>query len=886
MSIDDRLHSGVSAYMGAPQWVKTIAGGAYSLLPKQLRHGRSYDNFRNIFSSSTCTPSYVHNQLAKTLKAAAQGVPAFASLGRHLDDIETHPRQFLEGMPLISKEDIKSNLDSFVNRNLPEGSRLKMFTGGSTSVPMTFYGQVGISRAKELAAFDTLAARFDTEGDGIILALRGRTVPSATRSRIWMYEPIKRHLILSSDHLEARFMAQYVKALQRWRPRYIQAFPSALYPLVLWLRHNGYESVLSGVRCVTLVSESVFEHHLEAFKEFFSCPVLVTYGHTERVLLANTLPDDPRYHFWPRYGYFQLIDSAGHTVTKAGQVGEIVGTSFDNLVMPFIRYRTGDYAVLGQAPHPSMHDSPVVERIEGRLQEFVVCSDHRLITVTTIGAAHVQELERCFRIQYEQFQPGRLILRVVAMEPLDASSKARVCRAIEHKTQGGCSVEINEVAHIELTGRGKQRLLIQHLDISRYLGAAMSAAGSTRACIVSDEVTTVASEVGTSGGAMQAVVEELFASGRLSDDQLLLMVGTSGKTQGGIASVVNTYRDGGLFELVPTQYVVTHCDGSSWRKAGQFVKAIGETTLALVCRRVALVHAHVSSGASFWRKSILLLAARAAGVPTIFHLHSGGFSKWVERLGASSLSARWIRHTLERSNEVIALNRSTASWLSEFAPNAFVNVMGNPIIVPRLVESGGGNNADCSDGGTVLYLGWIYDFKGCYDLLRAWSKFRQVCPGWRLSVGGKGEVDRFLSEAELLGIREDIDFLGWVSGQAKEDQLRHADILVLPSYHEGMPMSVLEGMAHGLPIAATPVGGVAEMMVPGLHGLWMKPGDIEGISECLVTLAKSPDLRARMGRAAHEHIKTHNSIESILEQLLAVYRRVLESKQSKPVRSV
>lgn len=883
MSIDDRLHWLAARYMASPQWFKSAIGGSYARVPRVLRHGPAYWRFRKIFSSSTADSKYIHQSLASTLDTALRTVPAFQAQAGLATDLADHPAEVLRLLPFTEKADIKQNLESFVSRTQPRHARLKMFTGGSTSIPMTFYGQVGVSRAKELAAFDAMADRFGTEGDGVVLSLRGRSVPSVGTGRLWMYEPIKRQLVISSDHLEPRFMVQYVEALQQWRPRYVHAFPSALFPLVVWLQEHGLASVLSHVRCVTLMSESVFEHHLRAFRHFFDCPVLVTYGHTERVLLANTLPDDHRYHFWPHYGYFELIDQNGRPVTEPGQVGEIVGTSFDNHVMPFVRYRTGDYAVLGQAPHPSMAECPVVERIEGRLQEFVVCSDRRLITVTTIGAAHVQEFERCLRIQYEQFQPGKLVVRVVAMQPMDATSKARICKAIEHKTQGGCSVELQEVDHIELTGRGKQRLLIQHLDVGHYLGAALSAADGMQPYTRQGDA---AAAPPTKDAAIPAVAETLSASGHFMDGRVILMLGTSEKTQGGIASVINTYREGGLFERVPTHYVVTHCDGSAWRKMGQFVRGLVEATGLLVRGRVAVVHAHVSLGGSFWRKSILLLAARVAGVPTIFHLHSGGFSKWVERLGTDSIGVRWIRHTLESSSEVIALNRSTAAWLSEFAPNACVNVIGNPVIVPRLIERVRAGEASQVDVGTVLYLGWIYDFKGCYDLLRAWSKFRHAYPGWRLSVGGKGEVDRFLSEAELLGIREDIDFLGWVTGQAKEEQLRRADILILPSYHEGMPMSVLEGMAHGLPIAATPVGGIAEMMVPGEHGLWMKPGDIEGISECLATLANSPDLRERMGRAAYEHVKTHNGIESILERLVLVYQRVLESRQSSKIGSV
>jgi phenylacetate-coenzyme A ligase PaaK-like adenylate-forming protein len=119
------------------------------------------------------------------------------------------------------------------------------------------------------------------DGRSVVLALRGRTVGVESRNdhRVWMYEPIKRHLIASSDHLEPRFMPLYVEALRRWQPSYIHAYPSALYPLMMWLLEQGLERLLFEVRGVLLTSESVFPHHLAAFQTFFRCPVIVHYGH-------------------------------------------------------------------------------------------------------------------------------------------------------------------------------------------------------------------------------------------------------------------------------------------------------------------------------------------------------------------------------------------------------------------------------------------------------------------------------------------------------------------------------------------------------------------------------------------------------------------------------
>lgn len=357
----------------------------------------------------------------------------------------------------------------------------------------------------------------------------------------------------------------------------------------------------------------------------------------------------------------------------------------------------------------------------------------------------------------------------------------------------------------------------------------------------------------------------------LPSGQSLLVLSTSEAARGGIAAVVQTYRSGGLFDDVPTTTVATHVDGSHWAKARQFGLAVAQTFGLLAARRVAVVHAHVSSSASFWRKSLLLALCRMFGVPTIFHLHSGKFDEWVgERDG--SLRQWWVRRTLEKSDAVIVLTSSKARWMATFSPKAKVQVIGNPIVIPAAPPQW--DRPASARTGRVLYLGWIHDVKGCFDLLKAWAQFRQSCPGWRLVVGGKGDVDRFLAEADALGIRGDLDFLGWVAGDDKERALREADIFVLPSYNEGMPVSVLEAMSYGVSVLTTPVGGVPDMMVQDLHGLWMTPGDIEGMRDRLIRLAQGPELRARLATEAYHHVVRHNSVAAIIEPLLQIYSRL------------
>lgn len=468
LSLEDRLHGALTDYIAAPQWTKSLLGNAYRLLPMRLRRGAAYERFKAVAAlrGRDALAAEARARLAATLRWAVETVPAYRHLQTLVRD-ETDPYRALAQFPLTSKAAIKADLGRYLSAALPQEKRLRTFTGGSTAEPMLFYLEKDVSRPREYAFMEDFHARVGYAEGNLVLALRGRTVPTAAKpgGRLWMYEPIKRQLILSSDHLQSRWMSQYIEALRQWRPSFIQAFPSALYPLARWLAEHPAPDITARVRGVMLYSENVYDYQMRLFQQVFDCPVLKHYGHSERVLMAASMPDDERYFFWPQYGHVELVDESGQPITEPGVLGEIVGTSFDNRVMPFIRYRTGDLAMWSErSGHPLLDGYPAVERIEGRLQEFVVCQDGRLVSICTLGAAHFEELAGVEAIQYEQFEPGRVILKLVAGRGLTQADKQRIAAAIENKTQGGCRAEIMEVADIPRSPRGKHVMLIQHLS--------------------------------------------------------------------------------------------------------------------------------------------------------------------------------------------------------------------------------------------------------------------------------------------------------------------------------------------------------------------------------------------------------------------------------------
>ena len=480
MALDDRLHQKLTLYMSAPEWLRSVVGTVYRHLPAPLRHGSAYTRFAQDAARHLDSAPWplVEQRLEATLQAAAD-VPAYRRWRDVLLATERPALARLQALPLVDKPALKQNVAAHVRHGHIGTDMLPMFTGGSTAHPMAFYVQRGVTRPKEAAYIRAIEReRLDAVDGEWTLSLRGRSVRSAGNGgRLWTVEPIKRHLIFSSDHFEPAQLDSYVSALMRLRPRQIHAFPSALHPLALWLQAHPCPAFTDGVRGILLTSENVLPHQLALLSRVFpQARVLPHYGHSERVLMAAAAADGHDYRFMPLYGLPELVDASGRRIDAPGVLGEIVGTGFDNAVMPFLRYRTGDMGLWDSVPRPTGQWAPVLRRIEGRVQEFVVCRDGRLISITTLGSAHFEDLQAADTIQFEQRQAGRVDLKLVSRVPLSAEQRARIAEAVQHKTQGGCTVEVHQVASLARTAGGKHRMLIQHLRLDSALGAGAAAA--------------------------------------------------------------------------------------------------------------------------------------------------------------------------------------------------------------------------------------------------------------------------------------------------------------------------------------------------------------------------------------------------------------------------
>lgn len=343
------------------------------------------------------------------------------------------------------------------------------------------------------------------------------------------------------------------------------------------------------------------------------------------------------------------------------------------------------------------------------------------------------------------------------------------------------------------------------------------------------------------------------------------MLGTRFDTMGGISSVVNVYRDAGLFDRNAITYLPTHRDGRSWQKLAVLFSSLARFIAMSVMGRVGLVHIHVSSRASFWRKCLFFYPAHWLGIPTILHLHGSEFAVFYEQ-ECTARQQRFIGRTFDRASRVIALSARWQSWISGISTNPNIECVYNPVIMPPEPDPG------LREPGVVLFLGRLGVRKGSYDLLQAVARVVGEIPHVHLVMGGDGEIEQVRDKAEQLGLKDNVSVIGWVGREQREALLRRATIYALPSYNEGLPMSVLEAMAAGLPIVSTPIGGIPEAITNDVEGLLVEPGDVQALAQALRRLLADPSLARTMGSAARAKVASHFDARTIAPKIERILR--------------
>ena len=227
-----------------------------------------------------------------------------------------------------------------------------------------------------------------------------------------------------------------------------------------------------------------------------------------------------------------------------------------------------------------------------------------------------------------------------------------------------------------------------------------------------------------------------------------------------------------------------------------------------------------------------------------------------------------VQKTLTKCDCIIALSESWKEWFETTIHHKNVVVIKNVIALPRVKKVKHNNFV-------LLFLGRLGKRKGIYDLLDVLIKHKMTFEGKvKFLFGGDGDVEQVKEIIKQNGLENIAEFQGWVNGEKKEYLLNLADAFILPSYNEGLPISVLEAMSYSLPVISTTVGGIPEILKNGENGFIMEPGDKDAIYHAVVSLMEDKNLCKDMGKKSFEKVQVHLP-EYVEKQLETLYDSLL-----------
>ena len=332
---------------------------------------------------------------------------------------------------------------------------------------------------------------------------------------------------------------------------------------------------------------------------------------------------------------------------------------------------------------------------------------------------------------------------------------------------------------------------------------------------------------------------------------------------GGVDRVTDMLRDACRTDPdVTVAFVTTRGPGSIVASPLYLIMAILNLAALRLAGRADLLHINLGQKGSTLRKLTICGTARLLGTPYVLHLHGAGYRDYWDR--ANPVLARAIEAMFVRAAAVIVLGSVWSDYIRCKVPEATVVVLPNATPAPDSPPPRLGRAEP-----HMLFLGEVGPRKGVLELIAA-LKHIEALP-WRATIAGNGQVEAARAQAAAAGLTERISFPGWIGPLKVKTELADADILVLPSHEENLPMSVIEGMAYGLAVVASPVGAVGDIVEDGVTGLLCEPGDIDALARALRRTLESPELRSRLGSAARAFHRRHLDADAYYERLKALW---------------
>jgi phenylacetate-CoA ligase len=448
----------------APFGLVDFAKAMHGLIPDLWKYGKPYQDALLFLRESEqwsedALIEYQGKRLRRLIQHSYTKVPyyrdLFARTGLIPSDITTVDD--LQNIPCLTKELVRKHKRTLIASNVRRLHPEPELTSGSTGQPLDFLIDRA-ARAMERALVVRHLEWLGYEPGDVVAEIKSERF--ANPHQVSRYSPVLKLLRFGSFRVDDAKLAGIVRALQKYKPAFISSYPSSIYILTRWMERQRVQ--INPPKYVICSSEKLYPFIKERVQRILRCPVVDHYGQNEQVAYAFQCSEAKGYHVQMEQNIVELLPSAERQ-------WEIVGTSLHNLAMPFIRYRTGDFAVRGEGSCPCGRGHTVIAEITGKHGDIIITPERNLISVVamTYPFDHIEAIKEA-RIIQEDIQTLRVL--IVPWDRLTEEVRElltqKLCYFLGTRRM---TIMIEEVSELPRTPGGKSPFIISHVSIEEQL---------------------------------------------------------------------------------------------------------------------------------------------------------------------------------------------------------------------------------------------------------------------------------------------------------------------------------------------------------------------------------------------------------------------------------
>jgi len=366
--------------------------------------------------------------------------------------------EFTSCIKLIDKDIVMSNWQSFI---LPDFNLKRIIagtTGGTSGKPLK------LLLPKNRYVFE-LATMYNMWRH---VGWRGQTRAVIRNNhlknkQIFKVNAIKKEVIFDGFRTSDEYYFKVYNILRRYKIRFIHAYPSSAYQFASFITREKLD--VGFIRAFLCGSEALLPEHRELIGQRLGINIYHWYGHSEKLVLGGYCRRRDLIHVEPTYGYFELIDENGNTITEIGKTGEIVGTTLHNPYMPLIRYRTGDYAeYAGDYCNECKRHLPLIKNITGRRDiNRIYLNDGTYVSITALNL-HNDLYSFIEGMQYVQREKGKLDILIIRGQGYNDLIEKRFTEHFAVSFNNKCDFSIKYTSALEKEPNGKFLPLKQYVS--------------------------------------------------------------------------------------------------------------------------------------------------------------------------------------------------------------------------------------------------------------------------------------------------------------------------------------------------------------------------------------------------------------------------------------